>query len=334
METSHDQTSTLAGSTAPSPGRSPIPSLTIAPVQSPAPSSQLSRAAPTPPATANPPESPRPTGWTKKTSRGSSFTTPEDEAMTKAWVRVSEDSIIGSDQKGEIFFKAIHELYNETKPSYCQLRSAESVKKRVKKILQDCLLFSSCVAKVNNNQPSGTNYSDCIHLATAIYNKKDILSVSDECAPKFKYITCWEILKNHPKFDLMNQPRKQSSSRRGETEAANDGGESSLTGEEAEEFSHPIDCKRAKVIDSRTDVEYKKFNVAEATLAAQTELNELMRAHQEILLFTSQTDDSDPIAKQYMLIMRQKALDRLLASESAPSPQNTPSSTPPTNPYN
>lgn len=60
----------------------------------------------TPPTTPTPiPPKMQSVSVAKKTSRGSFFTSPEDEAMTNAWIRVSEESIIESDQKRDVFLK-------------------------------------------------------------------------------------------------------------------------------------------------------------------------------------------------------------------------------------
>lgn len=68
------------------------------------------------------------------------------------------------------------------------------------------------------------------------------------------------------------------------------------------------------------------------TLAAQTERNDLMRIHQEMLIFTSSVGVSYPVAKRHMSIMREKVTDRLLAFETQSAPRNTVPSTPAAHP--
>lgn len=87
----------------------------------------------------------------RKVAHGSSFTTPEDEAITEAWIHVSENSIIGSDQKREAFNRSINKIYGRFKLSYYQNRTCESVKKKMKKILQEYLYFGSHIARTTNN---------------------------------------------------------------------------------------------------------------------------------------------------------------------------------------
>lgn len=74
--------------------------------------------APTPSATPTPIPTNKPSA-SKKVPKGSIFKTPKDEALTKAWIPVSEDES-GSDQKGEVLIMSIKSIYDQTKPSYCQ----------------------------------------------------------------------------------------------------------------------------------------------------------------------------------------------------------------------
>ena len=142
----------------------------------------------------------------RKQARGSSFVPEEDIALTKAWGRISENAITGSDQKGEAFYRAIADLFDTLKPSYCTGRNVKSIERRVRKILSECLSFAACVARVTNAQPSGTNAEDVLHLATALFNKYEITSVEQSCGPPFKHLDCWHLLKEHPKFDLLLNP--------------------------------------------------------------------------------------------------------------------------------
>ena len=81
---------------------------------------------------------------------------------------MSEDAVVGSDQKGEVFYHSINDFYGTLRPSYYAKRDIKSVERRVRKILAEHLSFAGCVAKMHNTSPSGTTYEDIIHLATAL----------------------------------------------------------------------------------------------------------------------------------------------------------------------
>lgn len=85
----------------------------------------------------------------KKIARSSRFTPSEDTAMCKHW-RVSKDAVTRYEQNREVFYKAIHSLYETLKQSYCQWRHIKSTIRHDKKILLECLAFSGCVSKVQN----------------------------------------------------------------------------------------------------------------------------------------------------------------------------------------
>lgn len=95
-------------------------------------------------------------------------------------------------------------------PSYSPIRTYESVKKQAKKLLQEVLSFDAHVAKVQSNPPSGTTYDDGIHLVTALYNNMHISSVEQECGPALKQLFCWNLLNEHPKFELIHKPPMES----------------------------------------------------------------------------------------------------------------------------
>ena len=113
--------------------------------------------------------------------RGSSFTTRKDEALTKAWIRVSEEAVIGADQKGDVFYKAIDEYYETIQPQTSPKRKLKSIESRVKTIISETLSLVGCVAKVIKTQPSGTTSAEVVHLATAIFKRMKITWDADDC---------------------------------------------------------------------------------------------------------------------------------------------------------
>lgn len=285
---------------------------------------------------ATPPSSGPPTpaatpATAKKQARGSSFTTPEDEALAKAWARVSEDAVTGSDQKGEVFFKAVHDLFDTLKPGYCQARPVKSTTRRAKKILTECLAFSGCVAKVRNARPSGASNNDIFHLATAMLNKVQISSVTDDCGPPFKFHAAWRVLKDHPKFELYcNPPKPQTAN--AETPPPDDESDNDENKSNSEEYKRPIGRKRAKAADAKEEVDRKKLKMAEASLSTQRERNELMKEHQEIMLFSSNVDMSDPLVAEYINLKRRRIL---LREREKTAPKTTvlqPTAEPPVSP--
>lgn len=158
----------------------------------------------------------------KKAPTGSSFTIPEDKVLTRAWVHILEDGIVGSDQKGEIFYKSINEYNSTIKLAYCPCRIDKLGERRIRKILAECLSFADCMAKINNARASGTLEEDFIHMASAFFNKLEISSVLDDCGPLFQFMSFCCILKDHPKLNvLLNQPNPPKRVTTSATKSAN-----------------------------------------------------------------------------------------------------------------
>lgn len=187
-------------------------------------------------------------GEKRTVARGSSFTTPEDEPLTKAWIGISEDAIVGSDQKRDVFFKAFNDYYESIKPAYCLKRKNKLVERRLRNFLAECLGFAGCFAKATNARPSGTKNDEVLYLATALLNKFHITLVSESCEPPLKFVSCWRLLKDQPKFDLiLSTPAPPTDTSRKQDEDEDEINEKV----EVEEFKRPIGHNRAKAIGSR-----------------------------------------------------------------------------------
>lgn len=84
-----------------------------------------------------------------------------------------------------------------------------------------------------------------------------------------------------------------------------------------ENYSRPVGRKRAEEQLGKNYLSSKRLKIAEETLEAQNERNEL-------LLFTTKIDNSDPVVAEYMAMKRRNALKRLKASETSSISPETP----------
>lgn len=74
--------------------------------------------------------------------RGARFTLVEDQLLPKRCIKVSKNTVAGSDQIREMFYKATNEYYKSTKTAFCMSWVIKSVKRRVRKILPNaCVLI-------------------------------------------------------------------------------------------------------------------------------------------------------------------------------------------------
>lgn len=133
--------------------------------------------------------------------RGTNITPKEDAGIVRAWISTSEDPVKGADQRGEVFNEAVATVYNwKFKPAGFPDRNIESIRKRAAVIKRYCVKFSGHVARVQKSNPTGVNYNDILKLASALWNRKVVTSVNDNCGPTFRCIEAWEVSKNSPKF--------------------------------------------------------------------------------------------------------------------------------------
>lgn len=69
-----------------------------------------------------------------------------------------------------------------------------------------------------------------------------------------------------------------------------------------------MSCKRTKAMKVKSEIDAKKLKITEASLTAQKMVNKLIKEHRDILLFTSQTDDSNPVVREFLQIKRHRTL--------------------------
>lgn len=212
---------------------------------------------------------------------------PRMVALRKHGWRFCEDSIVGAKKNGDMFFRAIHEIYNDKyKPRQRQRRSFESIIKRVKLVTKQCLTFSSCVARIARMNSGGRNDEDQIKLATAIYNERDIRFTTDDCGPEFKLMTVWHVLKDHLKFMAAFEGEKKSTT----PQASNEEGGSAVTADGYVEYdknseaislslTRPTGRHKEQDMLAEYAVARKKIKVAEEVVADQQRSNEIMQTH-------------------------------------------------------
>jgi hypothetical protein len=105
---------------------------------------------------------------------------------------VSEDPIVGNDQKAETFWSRIAEDYTGLiENSSFKQRSSVALKNRFSGVLTtECLRFQAIFNRVKDAKPSGE--TDLESVACSVYLK-------DTGAP-FSHIGAWRILSTSPKW--------------------------------------------------------------------------------------------------------------------------------------
>jgi hypothetical protein len=110
-----------------------------------------------------------------KKSRASNYSEKEDVALCYAWMNVSLNASVGTDQSKEKFWARIEDYYNNT-VEVPITRTQGSLGHRWGAILECCNRWAGCVETVTTNPPSGvpvTEHGPLIQDLYKIRNKKN-----------------------------------------------------------------------------------------------------------------------------------------------------------------
>ncbi|POM76928.1 Glutathione S-transferase T3-like isoform X1 [Phytophthora palmivora] len=116
----------------------------------------------------------------------------EDRQLTKAWLDVSKDGIVGTDQSGAQFWERVTQIYNDTRPRQQERykRHQNAVANRWKAIRFAVGKFCGCYAAVKLLNQSGKTDEDRVQDARSMYE--------DELDADFEFIEAWRVLREEP----------------------------------------------------------------------------------------------------------------------------------------
>lgn len=132
------------------------------------------------------------------------YTDPEDIALCKAYINVSQDKTVGANQKSDKFWERIMEKYHEVLDEYDKDRQSKLPRGRdqismynrfSRKIQPDVTKFNVIYREKMNEKESGKTDEDVM--------KDALWSYDDYWGKPFKYIHCIPTLWGMPKFDPM-----------------------------------------------------------------------------------------------------------------------------------
>ena len=137
----------------------------------------------------------------KSTNRTPNFSAEEDAALTKAWVSVSEQADVGTDQDAQCFWNGIYDKYKailvedgaKTEQWLLETRTVSALQCRWRRqINKSCQLFLSIMRRIIQENHSGWNTEDVKNEAARRYRTQE--------KTDFKFMQCWQIVKGKPKF--------------------------------------------------------------------------------------------------------------------------------------
>jgi hypothetical protein len=154
--------------------------------------------------------------------RGPSFRPHEDTSVCESWVTVSTDAAVGRYQTETTFYERLLHIHNERMLASGQplvQRTAVAVASRFSVISQDVAKFVGHFRRVagpTGGGASGTCASDLKQAATILFESME--------KRKFKFETCWYILKDEPKWmaTWLTTKSRQPAKRRAERQDVDD----------------------------------------------------------------------------------------------------------------
>ena len=133
--------------------------------------------------------------------RGQGWKQSEMENLTKCYLSVSQDNVVGTNQSGETFWKRVHAEFLQNKGDLDNDRDDNKLKNMWSKINQACTKFDACLASAKRLNNSGFNEEKFEEEAMKMY------AVKSQGKP-FPYRFCYLLLQHSPKWHKMKSEQR------------------------------------------------------------------------------------------------------------------------------
>ncbi|XP_057432843.1 glutathione S-transferase T3-like [Lotus japonicus] len=116
----------------------------------------------------------------------------DDIILLQTWLNISKDSVTGTDQKAEAFWRRVEHQYNKYRKVGSPERKWSQLKSRYHTLSKAVSIFVGCYKKVTNPPKSGYSERDIMADACSLYNAM-------EKTKTFNFEHAWRVLKDEPK---------------------------------------------------------------------------------------------------------------------------------------
>ena len=97
--------------------------------------------------------------------RGKSFLQDEDQVLCATWLEISQDPVMGSNQKKDRLWERISALFHSRRPDFCTgQRSPKSLACRMSLIMKAVSKYRGCIRQVERLNPSGASEIDIVSI--------------------------------------------------------------------------------------------------------------------------------------------------------------------------
>ena len=133
--------------------------------------------------------------------KGSRWTEEENTSLSKAWMSMFEDPVVGDEQTSASFWARIYELWVRNRSD--SKRTATALKNQWNsKIQPDTQKFVGYFKRSVEAHESGTTLEDIIKSAVELFQQME------NCL--FEFIECWKLLKNFQSLSHLGNWTRQN----------------------------------------------------------------------------------------------------------------------------
>jgi hypothetical protein len=255
----------------------------------------------------------------RPTSKGKNFQAEEEVQLTCSVLAISQDPIVGNQQKGSAFWDRIHEHFKLHRPGTD--RTARSLDSKWRNIKHDIGEFMGCHKQVKKNKPTGTSAADIIRLAKLMFQVKSAKG------SEFTFEHCWILVKDFPRWaDRWGTMKQTTPSKRRASSSAHDSVEETQEGTSAVEGNgelagnavlrnRPIGTKSAKASQkAEKEKEGAAYRQAQATtlLAEATVAKNVLLAEKNLLILMTTPDSQigGGVAQRFIRMQQEEELQK------------------------
>ncbi|XP_042466084.1 glutathione S-transferase T3-like [Zingiber officinale] len=198
----------------------------------------------------------------KGTRKCSSWTKVEDEVLARSFVIISDDPIIGNDQKVDAFWIHVASYYNENRLPGSNTRNANVIRSHWHNTIQKKIYrFNANYNSIYSSYRSGYSDKDILRFAYEKYR-------SENNGIAFNLEHVWRIVKDHPMFTPQSADHfiATKRARTSESGASNTSSNQDVSIDLDEEDTRPMGQNATKKKEKDKFIEYTRVQKPEVDL--------------------------------------------------------------------
>ncbi|XP_020272029.1 glutathione S-transferase T3-like [Asparagus officinalis] len=233
-------------------------------------------------------------------SRGKSFLQEEDQVLCATWLEISQDPVMGSNQKKDKLWERISALFHERISNICNAqRTPKSLSCRMQLIMKAISKFRGCIRQVERLNPSGASELDIIKRARIIFAE------DPEERKGFLFDHVWSILKDAEKWANISvrSPATSKTSKSRSSQGSDSSSPVVDLNDDNEEYTHNDEDMITSRPTGRKKEKMRRRQATESNLDLET-LNKSNKEIVDILKKSHGERENDRITMHQIMMLR------------------------------